>query len=522
MKDTKQTSLMLSASWLLVAKMIGFVLSFLLPILIYQTLSKGDVGIYQQVFLVIVTVSGILPFGVSLSAYYFLSRDSDRKPYYIFNILLFNFVAGGLACLLLNLYPQILEKVTKDSEMTALAPQIGFVIWLWVFSSFLETVIVANQEARLATVIIIAAQLNKAVFMISAVFFWGTVQALLNAATILAGLETIALFVYLNSRFKGFWRSFDKTLFVEQLRYALPFGFAGFLLIAQNEAHNYFVSFNYPKEAVAIYRAGCFQLPLLVLLYESVSYVMIPRMSQLQSKGNKREMIELTARAMGKIAIVFLPVYVFFQITATTLITTLFTKNFAESVPIFLVNITLLPFYVFIIDPLIRAFGSLGKFILRLRIFIVALLLPALYFGMQRFDLTGMIAIVVAASLIERFVSIRKLCRQLEVNLSDIRLLKPIGKTAIAAVLSGIPGFVVYSWIKFKSPNLVLSFFPNLGQTWLNAVEGTLTLVLTAAAFGGVYIVLIFLLGVLSDNEKDQIFGKLQQFKTKISTSSLV
>jgi O-antigen/teichoic acid export membrane protein len=315
-------SLASQSAWLLFAKTIGFALSFVLPIIVFRTLSKAEIGIYNQVFLVIVTVSGILPFGVSMSAYYFLSREKERKPFYIFNILLFNFVVGGLACAFLNIYPHILEDIFKDAEMTTFAPQIGLVIWLWVFSSFFETVAVANQEARLATVFIILAQLSKAVFMITAVTYWGTVEAMLNAATIQTILETIALFVYINSRFKGFWKSFNKELFIGHLKYALPFGLAGILWILQTEAHTYFIGYRFSPEEVAIYRAGCFQLPLLVLLYESISSVMIPRMSQLQSEGKNREMIELTVRAMEKIALVYFPAYVFFFITAYTLITT--------------------------------------------------------------------------------------------------------------------------------------------------------------------------------------------------------
>lgn len=515
----KEISLTKSVGWLLLAKMVGFVLSFLLPILIYQTLSKSDIGIYQQVFLVIVTVSGVLPFGVSLSAYYFLSREKERQPFYIFNILIFNFAVGGLACLVLNIYPQILQDFTKDAEMATLAPQIGFVIWLWVFSSFFETAVIANQETRLATIFIISAQLSKAVLMISAVHFFGTVEAMLNAVTIQAIFETTALFIYLNSRFKGFWTAFDKSLFIEHLKYALPFGFAGLLLVIQTEAHNYFVSYYYSKEDVAVYRAGCFQLPLLVLFYESISFVMIPRMSRLQLEGKKREMVEVTARAMGKIALVYFPVYVFFFITADTLITTLFTKNFVDSIPIFLINITLLPSYVFIIDPLIRAFESLGKFILKLRILIVFGLLLTLYFGIQHFDLRGVIAVVVIASLIERFISLTKIYQTIGFKLSDFVLLKNVGKTAICSVLAGIPVYFLYTLGNSLNSqigvriNSILS--DSLNQNWADVFVGASVLALTAMIFIPIYLIFLNLLGVICKEEKGQFLNTIERIKRK-------
>ncbi len=155
------------------AKTIGFVLSFLLPLFIYRRLTQSEAGVYKQVFLVITNASSILPLGISMSAFYFLSRETERRPFYIANILLFNFVVGGLACLSLFLYPQFLGDLFQDAEMTRLAPHIGIVIWLWIFSAFLEVVAIANQEPRIATIFIIFSQLTKMMLMVSAVLIFG-------------------------------------------------------------------------------------------------------------------------------------------------------------------------------------------------------------------------------------------------------------------------------------------------------------------------------------------------------------
>lgn len=503
--------------WLLFAKVVGFGLSFILPLMVYRILTKADVGVYNQVFLVVVTVSGIIPFGVSMSAFYYLSRDKERKPFYIFNILLFNFVAGGLAFLFLNIYPQVLQDIFKNEEMAKFAPQIGLVIWLWVFSTFFETVAIANQEARIATVFIISAQLTKAVFMISAVWYWGTVGAMLNAASLQAIIETIALFVYLNSRFKGFWKSFDKNLFIEQLRYAIPFGLMGILWTLQVDLHNYFIGHQFSEEEYAVYRAGCFELPLLFLLQESISSVMIPRMSQLQAKDDKREMINLTARAMEKLSLAYFPAFMFFLITAHTFITTLFTKNYADSVPIFLINIIILPTAVMILDPIVRAYPSLGRFVLNVRIFIVVLLFITLYYGIHHFNLIGMVMIVVATSLIDRIITTIKIWKTIGVKSSDIYLLKNVGKTGLATLIAGIPTYFAYHQIKQLTPYLghqisflltdllsyVISFTPK--ETFAESITGFLTLGFTGVLFVTVYLIGLYLLRVLADDEKEFI-----------------
>src|SRR6185436_13115560 len=132
-------------------------------------------------------------------AYYFLARETERRSAAILNILLFNFVVGGLACLILNLFPQIVGGLFRSDELTHLAPKIGVVIWIWIFSTFLETVAVANQEARVATVFIVVSQFSKTLLMGSAVFVFGTVEAFIYAAMIQGVIQTTILLVYLRS-----------------------------------------------------------------------------------------------------------------------------------------------------------------------------------------------------------------------------------------------------------------------------------------------------------------------------------
>src|SRR5258708_5672818 len=108
MNSTNETaqSLRSQSAWLLTAKIIGFGFSFVLPLLIVRILTQDDVGHYREAFQVITNGVIILPLGFSMSAYYFLARETERRGAAVLNILLFNFIVGGLACLTLFLYPQ--------------------------------------------------------------------------------------------------------------------------------------------------------------------------------------------------------------------------------------------------------------------------------------------------------------------------------------------------------------------------------------------------------------------------------
>jgi len=506
---TKTASLKTQSAWLLFAKLVGFAISLFLPLLIVRRLTQEEVGIYRQVFLVIVTANVVLPLSFGISAFYYLARETDRRASVIFNTLLFNFTVGGLACLALWFFPQMLGNVFQSQEMTRLAPSIGVVIWLWIFSTFLETVAIANQEARLATAFIIFAQLTKAVLMISAVVVFATVESFIYAAMAQAAVQSIVLLVYLNSRFPGFWTAFDASFFREQLFYALPFGLAGLLWTVQTDIHNYFVGYRFSSADYAVYAYGCFQLPLIAMLAESVAAVLMPRMSELEAQNDTREIIRLTGRTMQKLAVVYFPFYIFLLITAETFITTLFTHNYSASVPIFMINLTLLPLYIWITDPIVRAYRELGNMLLAMRVFIIIALVAALYFGIQHFDLRGMIAIVVVTAVIERVISTVIVFRKLNVRTGDLAFLKDIAKTAAVSLLAGAATFLFYrqaaATIFLWGANLTRAILPSATEGLIDFTAGSFVLGACGLLFAPIYLGGMNGAGLIEDGEKEKI-----------------
>lgn len=518
MENTQEIkpSLKNRSAWLLFAKIVGFGFSFLLPLLVVRYLTQEKVGLYRESFQVIMNAVMILPLGFSMSAYYFLSREKERRPAAILNILIFNFFVGGLACLTLFLFPQLIGNLFRSPELTLLAPRIGVVIWIWIFSTFLETVAIANQEAKLATAFIILAQFSKTVLMVSAVFLFATVDSFIHAAMVQGAVQTIILLFYLNSRFPQFWRKFDAAFFREQMVYAVPFGLAGILWMLQTDIHNYFVGYKFSTAEFAIYAYGCFELPLIAMLSESVTSVLIPRMSELQVNDDKDEMIRLTARAMQKLAFFYFPIYVFLLITARMFVITLFTENYLASVPIFMINLTILPFSILITDPVVRAYKELGRFLLGLRVFILIGLVSTLYFGIEHLSLAGMITVAVIALLTEKAIAETIIVRRLGVGRKHLPLLVNVGKTAVISIVAGLVTYFVY--INISEAILVYgehfaekAFLTNK-LSILNFVGGSLVLLISALVFGPIYLLGSHLWGVIEDGERQAFWNILGKF----------
>lgn len=519
-KETAKISLREQSAWLLAAKIVGFALSFFLPLIIVRHLTQDAVGYYRQAFLVITNAVIILPLGFSMSAYYFLARESTaRRGAAIFNILIFNFIVGGLACLGLNLFPQILGNVFQSEELTQLAPMIGLVIWIWIFGAFLEIVAIANQEAKIATIFIVLASLSKTLLMGAAVFAFATVESFLYAAMIQGIVQTCILLNYLRTRFEGFWREFDAGFFREQMMYAVPFGLTGVLWIAQTDIHNYFVGYQFSPSEYAIYAYGCFELPLIAMLSESVTSVLIPRMNELQLVGDRDEMIRLLARSTQKLAFFYFPLYVFLMITAKTFIVTLFTHDYEMSASIFAVNLTILPFCVLIVDPIVRSFKELGRLFLLSRLLVLTCMVAVMYFGLGYFSLTGMITVAVAAILIEKFIADLMVIHKLKIGMQHLSLFKDTAKTALISVLAGAITFIVYTnaneFLRKAGEKFATSVLFLNSPSALDFVGGGFVLLITASVFAPVYLLAANLWGVIEDDEKQTAINFIRKFFPK-------
>ena len=509
-------SLKEQSAWLLTAKVIGFALSSVLPLLIVRYMSQDEVGHFREAFQIIGNAMVILPLGFSMSAYYYLARETDRRGAAILNILLFNFVVGGLAALALFLYPQVLGNLSRSEELTRLGPLIGLVIWIWIFSTFLETVAIANAEAKAATYFIIFASFSKTLLMGAAVLGFATVEAFIYAAMIQGVIQTAVLANYLRTRFPGFWRDFDKALFYEQFRYAIPFGLTAIIWIAQNDIHNYFVFYKFSAAEFAVYAYGCFQLPLISMLSESVSSVLIPRMNTLQQAGDRDEMIRLTARAMHKLALAYFPIYVFLMITSQTFITTLFTHQYDQSVSIFVVNLTLVPFGILITDPIVRAYKELGRLFLLTRLVVFTGLIAVLYFGLDRLSMVEIISVAVGAILLEKFIGETMVIRKLGLGLKDIHLLKNVAKTAVVSLVAGLMTYLVYSnlhvYLEGVGEHFAAETFSTTKLSILNFVGGGLVLAISGLVFAPVYLLAANLWGLIEDEDKRTVRNFIRRF----------
>lgn len=428
-------SLSTQAVWLLSAKIVGFACNLALPVLLARVLAPREYGLFKQAFLTVSTLTGILPMGMALSAFYFLAREPLRRGQAVFNILLFHGAAGALVGLILGVYPGLWETFFPGSpELAQHGGLTGFLLFLTLFSSLLESIATANQDVRLSTGFIAGAQSAKSLLLVAAALWRPELETLLWAGVLHAMAEGATLFWYLRRAFPGYWRSWDKGFFMEQAHYALPLGAAGLVYIAQTDLPNYFVSWRYGPAAYAVFANGNFQIPLIGLVRDSLSSLLISRMSGLQAEGRTDDIATLNDNVSGKLMLLYFPAAAFCFYFAADLIRLVYGPLYDESVRVFRVALLAFPLQAFVLDPVLRAYAEHRYYLLRLRGASVAALAVVLAVAGRSESLVAIMAAVVLTQVSERVILIFKVRK----ILGQKDMWRGSGRRALAAAAAAL------------------------------------------------------------------------------------
>src|SRR3954449_11566545 len=84
----EKPSLTKQAGWLLIAKVVGFVLSFAVPLIVVRVLDQKEFGLYKQIFLMMGTAVPLLTLVFYMNVFYFLPRMPAAGPKIVLNVLI--------------------------------------------------------------------------------------------------------------------------------------------------------------------------------------------------------------------------------------------------------------------------------------------------------------------------------------------------------------------------------------------------------------------------------------------------
>ena len=464
-------------------------LGMALPIILLKLFDQNSYGMYKQSFNIVLSIITVFPPGFCMTSYYFFPREPERAKSVAFNAWLVASLMGLVPFLVLFFRPDLISHYIKRPEAVAEAPWIGLVIFLWSSSLFIELAPLANRDVTFASKFIVIANAIKACCMLAGALITRSLHGILVAAAVFGIFQLGILMYYLHTRFPGFLTAFSMPVMKRQFAYfgkVMPAALMGEL---QTYMPPYFVGFRYSTLQTSIYSAGCFNLPVTQILLESVGSILVRKVNELDADGNRREIIRLTLSATRKLSMAFFPFYILMVVVSREFFLTVSRKEYLDAVPIFVLNLSLVPISIIMFDPIGRAFPDQQGKIMKIRALVALFMAIGLWYGTAHFGPISATAVVLGAAVLERTSLLIFWGRFLGATKADLFGFRDIGRVALAAIVAG-------------------------GLTWLVrlsllGLKPVLVLIACGCVFAPIYVALIFLLQVPSLDERRMVTSRI-------------
>ena len=390
------------AFYLLIGKIIAFVLNIAVPVVLVRLLSQQNYGFYQQFWLMSLTVTPMLAFGIHNSLFYFYptSRGQEDKTALLsrtfFSLLGMAVIGLCVAVILKSHIIGLLKCVELDQFYWALILHIFFS----VVSACLQNLFLIEGKATRSMWFEIYNQLSRAVMLIFAVLVFHTVSAAVWALVIQALINSAYLFAYLLYHYRIDIRTIRFSDLMAQIKYVLPMGLGAIVGTIGDQADKLILTALFTTRDYALYSVGNFRIPIIATLYETVGDVILTRISEYsKAPHGKLLALELYKKMLRLNAMVTIPIIVFSITFAGPIITFLFGDNYQESVNVFRVTLLIFFFQMLGHGYILRGYAQTGHILLS-NLFKMAFSICCGYFLIKHYGIKGAaLAYTIAFSL---------------------------------------------------------------------------------------------------------------------------
>jgi len=429
---------------LVLARLFTAGLTLSIPLVLARVLSLEEYGTYYQLFLIATTLYYVLPFGVVQSLYYFLPRAEQKRPY-LGQTMLFVTAAGVVAAVLVATLLGPVSGLFSNPALLHYRVPLALYTALLIGGFPLEVSLTSQGRTRQSAVAYLVSDSLRSLAMVVPCLLGTSLHGMMVAVAAFAGLRYVAAWFIVLRGSTG--PLVNRQLLREQLVYAAPFGAAMTLSIPQQNAHFYVVASAVAPALYALYRVGCFQLPVVDLLYTPTSEVLMVRLGEMEKEGRLEEGVVAFREAAGKLAFVFLPFAAFLFASAPEFVSALFGAKFLPAVPIFRVSVLGVVLSILPMDGVLRARGHTRAIFVSYLIKAVVTA-PLVWWGVHRFGMKGGIASWAVAEMVGKATLLVRVPAALStperpLRVHDVIPWAELGKAALAAVAAAVGIFAL-------------------------------------------------------------------------------
>lgn len=324
-------SLTKRAAILIICRVFNQAVLLMSPVLLVRIFDMRAYGQYREFIVYAILLGSFVEFTMNTNLIYFIPKYPNRERQSVTHTVLLMLAASAVGLTVIYLFKGLIFSHTHYDFVRPLIVYLFFSLNFDFFENYWlgkkrTDYVLFYSSGRImlrTSALIVSAYLTRDVM--------GVIYTLI-------GIEMAKGLFVLTMLRRVLTRRLDRALLKEQLRFILPLGSAVTINQINNQLANLMISIRMGVERLAVYANGSYQIPILNVVQSSVMDVLFPEMAQIDDAPRLR----LWQRANVVFCFVVFPVYVVFFFFAPTVIITLFTKNYAASIPLFRIYLTLM------------------------------------------------------------------------------------------------------------------------------------------------------------------------------------
>ena len=384
MRQGQQISILRRAGPLMAARLAVAALTFAIPMVLARVLLPASYGTFKQAWLLSNTLFLVLPLGLNQSLVYFVPREPGLSRAWVTHALLLTTGLGAVAAGLLLTAGPLLADLFHNPELRALLPYVAAFTAFKLAGSSMDLAYMGQGRIKSSAAVRVASEGFYTACLLCGALLTRTLQGAFIGVLVGTFARAAAAWILLSRQ----GLAISLPALRRQLAYALPFGAAFVLIIPQQQFHSYLVSASVTAAAFAVYSVGCFQLPIVDMLYTPVSEILQLGIAEHDARGDGPGALGLFREAVARLSFVFLPIMALLFLTAPELIGFLFTDRYLAAVPIFRLALISIPMAALPLDGVMRARAQ-NRFMFRISVLKLALTVPLAWAGLRLFGPIG-------------------------------------------------------------------------------------------------------------------------------------
>lgn len=349
---------------LAIANTVNLVLNVLLLMAATRYLSKIEVSVASQTFLVYTSAYIFLTLGIQSGIYYYLSNNEYRKRTVAKECILCCIATSFVfSAFIIMGGDNILVNLFGNAEL------INSIYWLIPYSFFmtistiLSCFFVYENRIKFSAVYSLIQSIVILLISIIAVLIFSTGTSLVIARVMVTCAFSILTIVFIfsilpydNSRlsFVGI-----KSL----IKACIPLGIASVFGTLSHDLDKWIIGIMLSTSEYAVYVQGARELPFITPITASILAVMITDLTNAANSKEYEKAVNIFRTIASKSAFFLMPIMIFSFFCARIIITILYTKEYIDASSIFQIYLLYLPIRIVYYDPLLIALGK-SKFVM--------------------------------------------------------------------------------------------------------------------------------------------------------------